>query len=89
VVALTHPSHGFCFHPLPQGRLEIAAANQIHLLLQQILQLQLQGGVIQQAGALGQVHQQIHIAAGTGLVARHRPEYSQVAAPYWASRTSI
>jgi hypothetical protein len=46
--------------------------------MQSVLQGQLQGDALQQAGAGGQIHQEVQITVGSGLITGHGPERRQI-----------
>ena len=82
------PSHGVScqkhrlgFHPLPKGWHDVAAVNQIHVVLQQAFDLLLELDVLKEACARGQIHQQIDIARFECLITGHGSKHNQVGRP--------
>lgn len=72
--------NGLFFHGRAKLWLETAAANQIHLLLEQFLDGLLEIDAVEEAGVRRQIHQKIHIAAGSCFIPGNRSKNRQIGA---------
>ncbi len=77
--------HRLGFHPLPQCWLDIAAVNQIHVVLQQAFDLLFELVVLKEACARRQIHQQVDIAGFDCLITGHGSKHNQVGHPVSAA----
>lgn len=70
--------HSVRFDPIPNTRPEVPTTDQVHVVLEEALQLMFELCVLKQACTRGQVNQQAHVTGLRRLITGHGAEHRNV-----------